>query len=388
VPIVYFVVPWYPERPPGGAESLARYTVQELRRRAVDARVLTTCVPSFRDDHGINVLPAGKTSVEGVPVERFPVDKRDWQLFDQINLRILRGEPVTDAEGEILQEEGIRSRALEARLTQLPSEAVVVYMPYLHATTYWGMEARPGWLWPCLHDEPYARLPPARRAFAAAKGILCNAPAERDLVVELYGAPAERVFMVGAALPTDDEPGRADRFRERTGVEGPFLLYVGRKDEGKGVGVLMRDFAAVAQRRPDVQLVLIGPGSLPFPPARPGAIVDLGFVDEETKRDAFASTVALCAPSRTESFSIVLMESWLAGRPGLVNAHCAVTREHVLSASGGLTYDGPEEFGACLDWLIEHPDQAARMGRNGGEYVRRNFTWDVVVARLRRALGI
>jgi glycosyltransferase involved in cell wall biosynthesis len=388
VPTLYFVVPWYPERPTGGAESLARHTVQEMRRSGVDARVLTTCVPTFRDDHGVNVLPAGAAVVDGVPVERFPVDRRDWRLFDQVNLRVLRGEPITDVEGEVLQQEGIRSRALEARLRDLPTDAVVVYMPYLFGTTYWGMAARPGWLWPCLHDEPYARLPPARRAFAAAQGILCNAPVERDLVVELYGVAAERVFMVGAALPTDAGPGSADRFHKRTGVEGPFLVYVGRKDEGKGVGALMRDFALAAQRRRDVRLVLIGPGSMPFPPTRPGAIVDLGFVDEETKRNAFAAGVALCAPSRTESFSIVLMESWLAGRPGLVNAHCAVTREHVVSASGGLAYDGPEEFGACLDWLIEHPDKAARMGRNGGEYVRRNFTWDIVVARLRRALGV
>jgi len=61
---------------------------------------------------------------------------------------------------------------------------------------------------------------------------------------------------------------------------------------------------------------------------------------------------------------------------------------NVRSASGGLAYDGPHELGACLEWLLDHPEQAARMGRNGGEYVRRNFTWDVVVARLRRALGV
>jgi hypothetical protein len=28
------------------------------------------------------------------------------------------------------------------------------------------------------------------------------------------------------------------------------------------------------------------------------------------------------------------------------------------------------------------------MARNGAEYVRRNFEWDVIVARLRAALGV
>jgi glycosyltransferase involved in cell wall biosynthesis len=93
-------------------------------------------------------------------------------------------------------------------------------------------------------------------------------------------------------------------------------------------------------------------------------------------------------PGVNESFSIVLLEAWLVGTPGLVNADCAVTRDHVQAAAGGLLYRGADELGACLDFLLDHPDAAARMGQNGGAYVRRNFDWDVVVARLRRALAV
>src|SRR5205085_2621107 len=87
----------------GGAEALARHTVDALRRRGVDARVLTTCVPDFRADWGNNALPRGAGSVGEAPVERFPVDRRDWQLFDQVNLRIMRGEPVTGPEAELVR---------------------------------------------------------------------------------------------------------------------------------------------------------------------------------------------------------------------------------------------------------------------------------------------
>jgi glycosyltransferase involved in cell wall biosynthesis len=385
---LYVGVPWYPPNPAGGAERLARDTVRALRARGVDARVLTTCVADFRDNWGVDTLPKGSAIVDGVPVERFPVDERDWQLFDQVNLRLMRGEPVTDAEARVYVEENIRSRALERRLADLPPDARCVYLPYLHGTTYWGMRARSGWLLPCLHDEPYACLPQVRELFAAATGVLCNATAERDLVLRMFPDVAARTFAVGAGVAIDDAPRCADRFRERTGIRGPFLLCVARKDHGKGVDVLLADFARYAARRQEVDLVLIGPGSIPVPAAARGRVHDLGFVDEELKRDAFAAALAHCSPSLTESFSIVLMESWLAGRPGLVNARCAVTRDHVLRASGGLAYDGADELAGCLDWLLEHPAEAARMGRNGGEYVRRNFSWDVVVARLRRAIGV
>ena len=39
-----------------------------------------------------------------------------------------------------------------------------------------------------------------------------------------------------------------------------------------------------------------------------------------------------------ESFSIVIMESWLCGTPILVNAHCPVTVEHCQNSQGGLFF--------------------------------------------------
>jgi glycosyltransferase involved in cell wall biosynthesis len=384
---LYFVVPWYPERTVGGAEALARHTVEELRRRGVDARVLTTCVPDFRSDWGVNALPKGQAQVGGAPVERFPVDRRDWRLFDQVNLRIMRGEPVTEPEARIYVEESIRSRALEDRLARLEPGATCVYMPYLHGTTYWGLRARPGWLWACLHDEPYAHLPPFRDAFARAEGVLCNAVPEAALVRRLFAPRDEAVAAVGVGVETT-VAGDAARFRAARGLEAPFLLYVGRHDHGKNLDGLLADFGRYRARGGRMQLVRVGAGALPVPSRLREAVVDLGVLPEQEKLDAGAAATALCVPGVNESFSIVLMESWLLGRPGLVNADCAVTSDHVRAAAGGLAYRDADELGACLDWFLEHPEAAARMGQNGGAYVRRNFDWDVVVARLRRALAV
>jgi glycosyltransferase involved in cell wall biosynthesis len=386
VPSVYFVVPWYPANPLGGAERLCRRTVQQLRRRGVDARVLTTCVADFRSDWAANALPRGAATVEGVPVERFPADRRDWRLFDQVNRRVMRGEPITPLEAETCVEEGIRSRALEARIADLPGDAALVYMPYLYGTTYWGMQTRPGWLLPCLHDEPYAHAAPFRRLFARARGALCNSAAERELALRLYDLDPARVLAIGTGVDTDLAPDGAP-----PPLDGPYLLCVARKDHGKNVEGLLADFArarALSSARAELRLVLIGQGTLPLPPAAADRIVDLGFQPEPLKRAAYAGALAHVVPGRHESFSLTLMEAWLCGAPALVSAGCDVTREHVRAAAGGLTYDGAAELGAAVDWLLAHPEAARRMGRNGGEYVRRNFDWDVVVARIRRALGV
>jgi glycosyltransferase involved in cell wall biosynthesis len=80
------------------------------------------------------------------------------------------------------------------------------------------------------------------------------------------------------------------------------------------------------------------------------------------------------------------MESWLAGRPVLVSEACAVTREHVRRSKGGLWFDGYEEFARVVSWLLANPALAGRMGRNGQQYVRQNYSWRAVVDRFARIL--
>jgi glycosyltransferase involved in cell wall biosynthesis len=89
-----------------------------------------------------------------------------------------------------------------------------------------------------------------------------------------------------------------------------------------------------------------------------------------------------------ESFSIVIMESWLAGVPVLVHGNCDVTRYHVLRSDGGLYYVGFEEFAGAIDWLMEHPVERERMGQLGRAYVLKEYNWDAVLARLREALRV
>jgi glycosyltransferase involved in cell wall biosynthesis len=300
----------------------------------------------------------------------------------------MRTEAITDAEAEVFLAESIRSRALERRLSNLPVSDAVAYIPYMFGTTYWGARVRPGWLWPCLHDEPYAHLPPFRDLFKRARGVLCNAPAESRLVDALFGEIDGPTITVGAgvAMPPD---GNAERFRERNKISEPILLCVARKDAGKNVDGLLANVAAMQEEAAiPFRLVLIGAGSIPIPRTLGPHVLDLGFVDAQRKADANAAAAIVCVPSVNESFSLVLMEGWLAGRPALVNASCAVTSDHVLAASGGLTYDDGASFAGCVRYLLERPAIADRMGANGGAYVRQNYTWEHVIGRFRRALAV
>ncbi len=55
-------------------------------------------------------------------------------------------------------------------------------------------------------------------------------------------------------------------------------------------------------------------------------VIDLGFLDDADRDDAFAAAAAYVQPSRYESFSRTVMEAWLAGTLVVANGASAVVR--------------------------------------------------------------
>jgi glycosyltransferase involved in cell wall biosynthesis len=54
----------------------------------------------------------------------------------------------------------------------------------------------------------------------------------------------------------------------------------------------------------------------------------------------------------------------------------------VRRADGGLFYRNSVEFAAALDYLLDHPDAARRLGRQGLAYVDREYRWPAVMQKV------
>ena len=90
------------------------------------------------------------------------------------------------------------------------------------------------------------------------------------------------------------------------------------------------------RRNTNLKLVLLGGGDITIPRALKEHVIDLGFVPIQDKYDAYAAAELLCQPSKHESFSYVIMESWLCERPVLVHKDCNVTQNFAAASNGGL----------------------------------------------------
>ena len=106
-----------------------------------------------------------------------------------------------------------------------------------------------------------------------------------------------------------------DEFRDEYGIDEPFILYLGRRENDKGWPWLVDVFARTKTR---VKLVSAGAGHADVPPRLRGRVIDVGYLSNEQRNNALAAALAYVQPSLMESYSRTSMESWLAGRPVLV----------------------------------------------------------------------
>lgn len=187
--------------------------------------------------------------------------------------------------------------------------------------------------------------------------------------------------VLGTGVDIPDYPP-ASAFRQKFRIQDPYLIYVGRIDEGKDCPTLFRYFMEFKERNPStLKLVLMGKAVCNIP--RHPDIIPLGFVSEEDKFSGLAGAISLVLPSRYESLSIAVLEAMALGVPVLVNGQCDVLRGHCTKSNGGLYYRNFFEFEGALTYLFSHPDAYQEMQENAYQYVLEHYDWDVILERFR-----
>jgi glycosyltransferase involved in cell wall biosynthesis len=377
---VSYVVQRYGPQIVGGAEAACRQFATRLAARGVEVTVLTSCATDAVA--WANDLAPGASTDEGVRVLRFPTVAPRAPGFDRLSERVLS---TTDPDPALV-ERWVRDQGplVPALIDAIRSGAgepdLWIFYTYLYYPTLVGLPlvAQRSVLHPALHDEAPARLPVVRRVIRSAAGLYLHSPEEWELILRLMGWPPGTLGLVGIGV--DEGKGDQDAFRSRVGLgEDPYLMYLGRVEDGKGTTQLARMFAAFKDRHPGpLRLVIAGP-VVGAPPPHDDVLV-AGVLGDDERWGALEGATAFVHPSPAESFGIVLLEAWTKSKPVLVNGHCAVTAGHVRRSGGGLSYRDYADFEAALEILLGEPDTAATLGANGRAYAS-GLTWDSVMDR-------
>ena len=435
---IAFIVQRYGSEVLGGSEQLCRLLAEWLALQH-DVEVLTTCARDYVTWK--NEYPEGSDRVRGVTVRRFATARtRDIDSFNRYSEWIFANPHTRDDEMEWLKQQGPWCPALLDHLRRQHQQYdVLIFFTYLYATSVLGTEINPGRsvLVPTAHDEPAIKLGIFKDLFNRVAALCYLTESEkqfvqrqfpdRPLLEELIGVgidiPQQQPYprmpvpleeesggngdsngesgetKAGAGPETTDADSRTEDdhstrefpshllergsvFRRRHRLYGPIALYGGRIDPGKGCEELIEYFSSYVREGGDATLALMGVKLMALP--EEPFIRFAGLLSDGERIQALgAATVVIC-PSPYESLSLLALEAMSVGTPVLVNARSAVLVEHCVRSNGGLWYADRNEFIECLNLLMSDARLRAALGRNGRDYVRKNYRWEVVLGKYER----
>ena len=418
---IAFIVQRYGAEILGGSEYHCRLIAERLAPRH-QVEVLTTCAADYITWK--NEYPEGTDRVRGVTVRRFANARtRDIQAFNRYSEWIFNNTHSRDDETEWLRQQGPWCPALLEYLEKNHHQYdILIFFTYLYAPTVLGARIAPHKtiLVPTAHDEPAIHLDIYKELFSLPAGMAYNTDVERRFLTTHFSIRAVEEETVGcgvdlpqshgyvreAALPDraasanndaseDDGPPddsspafrphlahRGAIFRRRHRLHGPFMLYGGRIDPGKGCEELIEYFSTYVKENGDASLVLMGVKLMPLP--EEPFIRFAGRLSDQERLQALEAATVVVVPSPYESLSLLALESFAVGTPVLANARSEVLVAHCHRSNAGLYYADRDEFTECLKLLVADHRLRAAMGRNGRHYVRQNYRWDVILGKYER----
>ncbi len=165
------------------------------------------------------------------------------------------------------------------------------------------------------------------------------------------------------------------RFREKYGISGKIVLFVGHANYEKGAYSLLK-----AAEKVKATFVFMGPHTSGFK-KQAGKHGNVKLINPQlrNKYDAFAACDVYAMPSRVEAFGITYLEAWACSKP-VVAADTPVSRE-VIGEDGILVKFGENPASAIID-AFERKD----LGRKGNEKLLKKFTKKKVMKNLQRFL--
>jgi len=228
-----------------------------------------------------------------------------------------------------------------------------------------------------------------RLAVEQAERVIAVSEQMRADILSHFAVSPERVVVIHNGV--DAESFRRTEQRDalaRLGVTPPYVLFVGRISEQKGIFHLLE----ASRRLPaGVQLVLCA--AAPDTPeiesrlaaevaGRPSVRWINAMVPRNDVVQLYSHAACFVCPSVYEPFGIINLEAMACGAPVVASAVGGIPEVVVDGETGYLVPPGdPEALAVALERLLADPERGARFGRAGRSRVEARFSWGRIAER-------
>lgn len=242
------------------------------------------------------------------------------------------------------------------------------------------------------------RIARENRVFRAARRLIATNPEEVDNYQRFYGFEPAAIDMIPPGVDVRTfRPLQEGEEETPTDLPDSYILALARVDHNKGFDLLIHAFARLAERHPELHLVIGGGSPRPKQPeidlrqsledlAREYGLEDrvllYGYVPDELMAPFYRGARAFVLSSRFEPFGMTVTEAMACGTPVVVTSLGGI-RHYLQDGQDALLADptDTEALAGALDSLLTRPRLAEEIARAGLDTIYRTFTWDAIAAQ-------
>jgi glycogen synthase len=231
-----------------------------------------------------------------------------------------------------------------------------------------------------------------RVALEAADRVVAVSAQSRGEILDRFRIPPERVVVIHNGIDLDTwKPTQSEATRRAYGIEGDYILFVGRVSRQKGMAHLLE---AMKYVDPGVRLVCCATAAdTPELEAEiaarvretPRCLWINAFLREEQYVELYSGCTAFACPSVYEPFGIINLEAMACERPVVASAVGGIPEVVVPGRTGLLVPPAdPGALADALNRLLRDRALARRMGLAGRQRAEAHFSWSSIAATTRR----
>lgn len=221
-------------------------------------------------------------------------------------------------------------------------------------------------------------------------------PEYADKFTVLFNATDVEVFK-----PYGDEAKAHVQASLNLAIATPFILFVGRLTQDKGVDVLIQAFRHVLTEHPDTKLVIAGSSffegaaKTPYQQylqqlAKPIAnhIVFTGFIPHQQLKYLYATAHAVVVPSVWQDPCPLVVLETMASGTCIVASNVGGVPEVVEHGVTGILVnpDQVNELAIAMIDVLQHPDKAQAMANAARQKIVNGYAWQHLVSKLEQEL--
>ncbi|MBT1280186.1 glycogen synthase [Thermoanaerobacter sp. CM-CNRG TB177] len=223
----------------------------------------------------------------------------------------------------------------------------------------------------------------------AADRVIAVSQGSKEDILKYYNIPEEKAEVIYNGIDLNQYQ-KTDRniARKKYGIEGKYILFVGRISRQKGITYLIdavkylpKDIKVVlCASSPDTQEVL---EEVEQKVKLYDNIIWINkMVEKEEIIELYSNAEVFVCPSIYEPFGIINLEAMACKTPVVASATGGIKEVVVHEETGFLVEPGnSEELAKYINILLNNKDLAIKFGENGRKRVEEMFSWESIARK-------